>query len=155
MNICETNIEKINDTFDVVSKASFQEKKEYLSKEQVIDNFLDKILELKERITYKSNKTKEIVERLEEITWYDNIDEEGLRMINEIISLSKDLHSTLIKSYVDLNFFIKKGIAVNEIKHFKSNIDNLKEVIQDFESVFFRLPKLPEFKEASKQLSLL
>lgn len=155
MTLCETNIEKINNAFNVVSDASFQEKREHLSKQQVIDSFLDRILDLKEKLTTKSKKIEKIVVMLEGITWYNNVDEEGLKLINEIISLSKDLHSTLIRFYVDLNYFIKKNVAKEEIKNLKIAIDDLKEITQDLESVFFYLPQMPQFVESTKQLSLL
>jgi hypothetical protein len=155
MTLCETNIEKINNAFNVISDASFQEKREHLSKQQVIDSFLDRILDLKEKLTTKSKKIEKIVVMLEGITWYNNVDEEGLKLINEIISLSKDLHSTLIRFYVDLNYFIKKNIAKEEIKNLKIAIDDLKEITQDLESVFFYLPQMPQFVESTKQLSLL
>ena len=155
MTLCERNIEKINNAFNVVSDALFQEKREHLSKQQVIDSFLDRILDLKEKLTTKSKKIEKIVVMLEGITWYNNVDEEGLKLINEIISLSKDLHSTLIRFYVDLNYFIKENIAKEEIKNLKVAIDDLKEIIQDLESVFFYLPQMPQFVESTKQLSLL
>ena len=155
MTLCETNIEKINNAFNVISDASFQEKREHLSKQQVIDSFLDRILDLKEKLTTKSKKIEKIVVMLEGITWYNNVDEEGLKLINEIISLSKDLHSTLIRFYIDLNYFIKKNIAKEEIKNLKIAIDDLKEITQDLESVFFYLPQMPQFVESTKQLSLL
>lgn len=155
MTLCETNIEKINNAFNVISDASFQEKREHLSKQQVIDSFLDRILDLKEKLTTKSRKIEKIVVMLEGITWYNNVDEEGLKLINEIISLSKDLHSTLIRFYIDLNYFIKKNIAKEEIKNLKIAIDDLKEITQDLESVFFYLPQMPQFVESTKQLSLL
>lgn len=155
MTLCGTNIEKINSAFNVVSDASFQEKREHLSKQQVIDSFLDRVLDLKEKLITKSKKIEEIVVILESITWFDNIDEEGLKLINEIISLSKDLHSTLIRFYVDLNYFVKKNIAKQEIKNLKVAINDLKEITQDLESVFFYLPQMPQFVESTKQLSLL
>lgn len=48
-----------------------------------------------------------------------------------------------------------KGIAKEEISNFKAAIDDLKDSYQDLESVFFFLPKMPEFKETTKQLSLI
>ena len=56
MTLCERNIEKINNAFNVVSDALFQEKREHLSKQQVIDSILDRILDLKEKLTTKSKK---------------------------------------------------------------------------------------------------
>jgi len=48
-----------------------------------------------------------------------------------------------------------RGLANETIKEFKSEIDDLKETYQDLESVFFFLPDFPDFKETTKQLSLI
>ena len=75
--------------------------------------------------------------------------------LNDLIASIKDAHSILIKQYVSLNYIRSKGIAKEEISKFKSSIDDLKESYQDLESVFFFLPEIPDFKETTKQLSLI
>ena len=76
-------------------------------------------------------------------------------MINDLISAIKDLRSSLARQYASMSFLRQKGIAKEEIKTFRSAIDELKEVYQDLESVFFFLPKMMEFKETTKLLSLI
>ncbi len=76
-------------------------------------------------------------------------------LINDIISVGKDLDSSLIRQYVGFDFLRKKGIAKEEIKNFKKSIDGLKESYSDLESVFFFLPEISEFKETTKLLSLV
>jgi len=93
--------------------------------------------------------------RIEKITWYNDLDEECYMLINDLISAIKDLHSSLIRQYVSMNYLKQKGIVKEEIRDFKSTIDNLKENYQDLESVFFFLPKMPDFKETTKQLSFV
>ena len=153
--VSASNIEKINQTFNEVRKVSFLEKKEASMSEESINAFLDKIIEFKKLLQEKTKKIELINENLEKITWFDDLEEEALIMINETISLCKDLHSTLIRFYVRLNFLKIKGIAKNEIKVFKSVIDDLKEISEDLESVFFFLPQMPDFKETTKKLSLI
>ena len=153
--ISASNIEKISQTFNEVRKVSFHEKKEASMSEESINAFLDKIIEFKKLLHEKTQKIALINENLEKITWFDDLEEEALIMINETISLCRDLHSTLIRFYVRLNFLKIKGIAKNEIKVFKSVIDDLKEISEDLESVFFFLPQMPDFKETTKKLSLI
>ena len=153
--VSASNIEKINQTFNEVRKVSFLEKKEASMSEESINAFLDKIIEFKKLLQEKTKKIELINENLEKITWFDDLEEEALIMINETISLCKDLHSTLIRFYVRLNFLKVKGIAKNEIKVFKSVIDDLKEISEDLESVFFFLPQMPDFKDTTKKLSLI
>jgi len=103
----------------------------------------------------KTEKIIEINESIERVTWFNDLDDESLMLINDLISSIKDLHSTLIRQYVSLNLIRSKGIAKEEIKNFKNTIDDLKENYQDLESVYFFLPEIPDFKETTKLLSLV
>jgi hypothetical protein len=150
------NKSKINDTLDSLREFSFNEKKSPLIDEERVNALLDAILELKKSIKVKAERIYSINERLESITWFDDLDEENLMAINDLISTAKDLHSSLIRQYVSLNnAFHKNGIAREESKMFKNSIDELKEIYGDLESVFFFLPKMPDFVDTTKQLSLV
>lgn len=140
---------KIEETFEEVRSFSFKEKKE-----PNIDGFLDAILDVKSMLTEKATKIMDISERMEGISWFTNVDEEGLLLINDLISAAKDAQSTLIRQYVSLNSLRAQGIAKDEIKGFKSAIDTLKEAYEDLESVFFFLPEMPDFIDTTKKLSL-
>ena len=76
-------------------------------------------------------------------------------LINDLVSSAKDLHSTLIRQFVSMLFLRKRGIAKEEIKEFKNAVDDLKESYSDLESIFFFLPKMPDFVETTKELSLV
>jgi hypothetical protein len=123
--------------------------------EEQINAFLDAIIDLKSILTKKTQLIESINERIEKITWFTNLDEECLFLLNDLISSAKDLRTTFIRQYVLLTTFRKKGIAKEEIKNFKSAVDDLKEICDDLESVFFFLPKMPDFNETTKQLSLV
>ena len=151
----ESNIEKINDTFSQVKSISFNEKKNALHSEQIVNTFLDKILELKRILDKKTQNITKLNTQLEELTWFSDLDDECLMKINEIISLCNDLHTSLLKYSVGLNPFIKKGIAKAEIKELKEVIADLKEITQDVESRFFFLPQSPLFTETTKELTLI
>lgn len=151
---CLTLKSAISHTFSSVRNFSFQEKKAFLNEEQV-NALLDAILEFKKVFNDKTEKINSINEKIEKLTWYNDIDDETLLSLNDLISSIKDAHSTLIKQYVSLNYIRSKGIAKEEISKFKSAIDDLKESYQDLESVFFFLPEIPDFKETTKQLSLI
>jgi len=155
MLVSASNIEKISFTFNELRKISFQEKKQASMSEEDVNSFLDKIIEVKKTLIEKTEKIELINENLEKITWYGDLEEESLMIVNEIISLCKDLHSSLIRYYIRLSFLKTKGIAKNEIKNFKSVIDDLKEIAEDLESVFFFLPTMPDFKETTHKLSLI
>ncbi len=152
---CLTHKSEIVDTFSSVRSFSFNEKKSSLIDQEKINSFLDSLLEFKESLKEKTETIISFNNRIERITWYNDLDEECYMLINDLISTIKDLHSSLIRQYISMNFLRKKGIAKEEIREFKCSIDDLKENYQDLESVFFFLPEMPEFKETTKLLSLV
>jgi hypothetical protein len=152
---CLSHKSEISNTFSSVRNFSFEEKKVSIYDEERINAFLDAILEFKNTFQRKTEKIVEINDRIERLTWFNDLDEESLMLINDLISSIKDLHSTLIRQYVSLNLIRSKGIAKDEIKNFKNAVDDLKENYQDLESVYFFLPEIPDFKETTKLLSLV
>ena len=146
---------RISETFENVRKLSFEEKKESVFDEAKINKLLDKILEFKRMFTEKTNKINSLVEKIEQITWFNNLDNDSLMSINDLISSIRDLHSSLLRQYISLNFLRSKGIAKEEIKKFKASIDDLKDVAADLDSTFFFLPNITDFQETTKELSLV
>lgn len=145
---------EISDTFSRVRDFSFQEKKDSLYDDEKVNSFLDAILNFKSTFEKKTKKINSLIEQIEKLTWFNDLDDECLMIINDLISSIKDLHSSFIRQYVSLNHIRSKGIAKKEISNFKDAIDDLKIVYQDLESVFFFLPEIPDFKETTKELSL-
>ncbi len=146
---------KISETFENVRKLSFEEKKESAFDEVKINKLLDKILEFKRAFTDKANRINSLVEKIEQITWFNNLDNDSLMLINDLISSIRDLHSTLLRQYASLNFIRSQGIAKEEIKNFKASIDDLRDIAADLESRFFFLPNISDFQETTKELSLV
>jgi hypothetical protein len=145
----------IADTFEKVRALSFKEKKESVFDEAKINDLLDKILNFKKKFSDKTHKINSLVEKIEEITWFNNLDNDNLMLINDLISSIRDLYSSLLRQYISLSFLRSKGIAKEEIKRFKASIDDLKDVAADLESRFFFLPNISGFQETTKELSLL
>ncbi len=152
---CLSHKSEIQNTFTSVRDFSFSEKRNPLSEDEINNQFLDAILDLKKSIKDKTDKIYKINNNIEKLTWFNDLDEECLMLINDLISSAKDLRSSLVRQYVSLDFLRKKGIAKEEIKDFKNSLDELKETYQDLESVFFYLPELSGFSETTKQLSLV
>ena len=146
---------QIIDTFSDVRDFSFQEKKTPVLDEEQVNLFLDAILDFKQKLQFKTERIFEINARMEAISWLNELDDECLILLNDLISAAKDLRSSLIRQYVSFTLLRKKGIAKEEIKNFKLAIDELKEICDDLESVFFFLPEMPDFVETTKKLSLV
>lgn len=152
---CLTHKEELQRTFSDVRIFSFKAKKEAQYDEGKINAFLDAINDFKKMLNNQNDKLSDINERLIKLTWYNDLDEDCMMVLNDLIAAAKDLHSTLVRQYVQMEVVRMKGIAKDPIKQFKSEIDDLKESYQDLESVFFFLPDLPDFKETTKLLSLV
>ena len=150
-----TNKEEISGTYESVREYSYQEKKSPLLKEGIINSFLDAILDFKSDLKKKTEIINEFNQHFEKVTWINAIDEECLRLLNDLISITKDLYSTLIRQYVMMDPLRQRGIAKNEIKDFKLAVDELRESFTDLESVFFFLPEMPDFVETTNELSLI
>lgn len=152
---CLSHKSKIQNTFSSVRDFSYSEKRNPMSEDAMNNQLLDAIIDLKVSIKNKTKRIYEVNDNIEKLTWFNDLDEECLMLTNDLISAAKDLHSSLIRQYISLDFLRKKGIAKEEIKDFKNSIDELKETYQDLESVFFYLPEIPEFVETTRQLSLV
>ena len=152
---CLSHKAKIQNTFSSVRDFSYSEKRNPMSEDELNNQLLDAILDLKKSIKDKTKRIYEVNENVEKLTWFNDLDEECLMLTNDLISAAKDLRTSLIRQYISLDFLRKKGIAKEEIKDFKNSIDELKETYEDLESVFFYLPELPDFVETTKQLSLV
>ncbi len=152
---CLSNKSEIVDTFSNIRSFSFQEKKTPILDEETVNSLLDAILGFKSELKIKTDKIYNITERIDKLTWFNDLEEESLMLLNDLISSAKDLRSSLIRQYISMNSFRKKGIAKEEIKDFKNSIDELKESYEDLESVFFFLPEMPDFVETTTKLSLI
>lgn len=148
---------KIQETLTKVRNLSFEEKKEGVYDENKINALLDKILDFKKSLTKKAETIEDVVEKIEKLTWYNDVDvdSEDLMKINDVISAIRDLHYSFKRQCPGLNKLRDKGIATAEIKNFKSAMQDLNDSASDLESRFFFLPKLSSFQETTKELSLL
>lgn len=153
---CTSHKSIIEDTFSNIRAFSYDEKKSTAIDEHKINNFLDTLLDFKKSLNKKTEKINMLSNRMAELTWLNDLDEECLMKLNDLISASKDLRTSLIRHYVSMNnILLKKGVAKEDMKNFKEAIDDLKEAYEDLESTFFFLPALPDFVETTKQLSLI
>ena len=146
--------QEIKNTSDVVREFGFRQKKELLSREEIIDQFLDSIPKLKKILSDRADTLEEVVDKIDHLTTLGKPSEPALIKINDLISLLRDWHSVLIRDYVSLNSTRKLKIAKEEIKLYKSAIDDLKEGYEDLESIYFFLPSMPEFEETTLAISM-
>ena len=149
---CVTPKTQLIETFNEVREYSFKKK----TQEEIVNNFLDRILDLQKNINEDSTFLEDICLRIEKLSWIDaeKIDEETKKVINDIISTIRDIHRFLLMNYVYLNNNARQ-LASKELRRLKSALDDVKEYINDFESIHFKLPFHQKFQEANDKLQSL
>jgi hypothetical protein len=147
--------QKISNTVNEVNELSYSEKRDSLTKQAEIDRFLDHILDLKESLRKKNQGINNLNDLLYKIASFTGLDEDCLKLLNMLVGIGRDYYSTLERQYLKLAELEEQNIAIEEINEFGLSIDNLKENIDDLESIFFTLPKLPGFTDVTDELSSL
>ncbi len=147
--------DKLSKVVLAIKNAAYEEKQEIRSEEEIINSFLDRINEFKSGLAKTTKKIDPLVDKIEELTWIlENPSSNDLSELNQLIVLAEDLRKSMIIKYVSFNYLRSKGIAKDEISNFKSTIDNFTEAYKDLQSAFFTLPKIEDFQEISRRLSL-
>ncbi|MEM6738215.1 MAG: hypothetical protein AAF620_19320 [Bacteroidota bacterium] len=132
---------------------SFDVKRNTVSEQQRINQFLDAILQLKSNLADRIEKLSKLNDMLESLTWVEGeVGQEELLLINDLISACRDLHSALNRSYASCNSI--RGVARNEFKQLKNCIDDFKEVFEDVEAVYFYLPNNQNLQTIFEELKV-
>lgn len=122
---CLAQKSEIKNTFTSVREFSFSEKKSPFMDQDKMNAFLDAINDFKKSLTEKSEKIFSLNDQVDKITWFNELDEECLKLINDLILAIKDLRSSLVRQYVSMSFLRQKGVAKEEIKTFVTNQSSL------------------------------
>ncbi len=145
----------IDNTYRSVRTFSSKEKKNLPGTNQLVNEFLDGVLELESLLQEKTDKINEVNQLFEQLTWYNNLDPDCLMRVNETIGKANELHRTLLLQYISLEPLRRKGVAKSKVKAFKLALDDLHETCQDVEMVFFILPADDEFVKTTNELNLV
>jgi FtsZ-binding cell division protein ZapB len=120
-----------------------------------IDSFLDKVLDFHKHIQSKTNKINHLNQEYQKLTWFDNIDDECLQLIDKMLVASNKLHHDLLQYFDNLKWATNKGIATIVLDDFKTAIDDLKEYNEDLYSIFFELRTDADFINTTAKLENL
>lgn len=146
---------RITEILENVRRFAFEEKKDPTFSKARIDNLLDKILDFQQKLVKQNDKIDTLIEGIEQLTWFTDLDDVSLMTIDELIFSTRDLHSSLLKQYIIMNELRTKGSAKDVIKEHQASLDDLKDVAADLDSRFFFLPNLPDFRQTTNELSLI
>ena len=114
-----------------------------------------KVNELKETLRNKEERAEKMISLLEQMTWVSKPDAESLAIVKEVVNDAKNY----IQHEIEFTSFVKplisKGLIKKEYDLYISLIDDLRETVQDVESVFFILSKDQEFNNSLIELESL
>lgn len=152
---CSTVRSSIEETAGIVREASFKEKNN-LSNEELTNQVLDKILELKKVISDKVSQIEKITVQIEELTWFDidQSDVEIKQKINDLISSSRDWSKSLIKNRDKCVDNLKEAkVTISELSDWNNAIDDLIDTTNTLEKAIFFYPVDEDFKRITDELS--
>ncbi len=144
-------------TYDKVSDLSFNDKQQLSTdalREHFVNHLLDKLLELKKAIGKKTKEVDSVVEMLEKLTWME-VDDAGLKVVNIIISLTRDWSKHLRKFNEQCLETLPVDSLPSELSHLILSLDDLDEAADSLENRFFAHPNDAEMKGISDALSAL
>ncbi|MNK36662.1 hypothetical protein D3C87_552170 [compost metagenome] len=144
-------------TYDKVSDLSFHDKQQLSTnalREHFVNHLLDRLLELKKAIGKKTKEVDSVVEMIEKLTWME-VDEAGLKIVNIIISLTRDWSKNLRNFDEKCLETLSVDSLPSELSHLILSLDDLDEAADSLENRFFAHPNDAEMKGISDELSAL
>lgn len=121
--------------------------------ENPCDENLDLINKVRANFVGSTEAMEDIIEKLQSLTW--TIVEptpDDLKSVADIIFLGRQLlkgAASIVTSYQPL---WQQGVIITETTEFKEVSGHLAEVLDDIESVYFKLPDLPGFNDTTHKL---
>jgi hypothetical protein len=153
---CTTAKSNIEATAGIVREASFKEK-QHLSNEEIINQFLDRILDFKQLIRNKVSEIESFIDKLESLTWYDfkSLDQETLKKVNDVISGTKDWATSLVRNYSNCFKALDGKVTIEELEEWKNAIDDLEEAALDLEKAAFIYPNDDDINAITEELQTM
>jgi hypothetical protein len=124
--------------------------------ENPCDENLDLINRIRANFAGSSTAIEDIIAKLQSLTWTlrePTVDD--LKSVADLIFLGRQLvrgTASIINSYQPL---WQKGVIITETREFQEVSEHLTEVLDDIESVYFKLPNLPGFNDTTHELESL
>jgi|SRR5574343_486722 len=127
--------EQIN---QITLKLNNYKSEETHSDEALINKFLDNVLKFHKYLTKYTNDINQCVDGMEKLSWLEISKENDLKSLKNLLTSSIELHRLLVKNYIGYrNSKLLSQVANSKIKEFKTAIDDLKEVTNDLNLLFF------------------
>lgn len=120
------------------------------------DENLDLINKVRANFFGSTEAMEDIIGKLQSLTWtIVEPTSDDVKSIADLISLGRQLlkgAASIVSSYQPL---WERGVIITEIREFKEVTEHFTEVLDDIESVYFKLPNLPGFNDTTHELESL
>lgn len=124
--------------------------------ENPCDENLDLINKVRANFVGSTEAMEDIIEKLQSLTWtLVEPTSDDLKSVADIIFLGRQLlkgAASIVSSYQPL---WERGVIITETSEFKEVTEHFTEVLDDIESVYFKLPNLPGFNDTTHELESL
>lgn len=151
---CTSHIDKLNSAIDYAKSLSLKERT--VSQEAFVNSFLDKVLEVQKTLDSRTEQVYNIISMLEALTWTDfEITDSVLMSLNDLLAIVNDWRCSLEKNYIDNSVDVIRKVASSNLHRLQGALDDLSEICQDFESIYFDKNHFDELKAISNSISEL
>lgn len=146
---CSEPIERLNHTINQAKDLSYLERTN--KEEETINTFLDKVLILQKAYQKRNEEVNSITEKIEWLTWLElQPTEEVLKLVNLLLAVVRDWSTNLNKKYIEIpNPAVLNKVASNQYLSLQSSIEDLNELCDDVETLFFDSDHTRELKSIS------
>jgi hypothetical protein len=153
-------------TVDFISKVSYltnsvndlELKEKYVGVDMDFSyQHFDRISTLKTFLTTSSSQLTTIIDKLSELTWFDDeLTQDVLKDINLLLALCDRLKRSLKRNISLIALATNNtAIAKDELKMLRNSTRDFEDTIGDLEFVFFFAPKSEEMQDLNNELSML
>lgn len=122
--------------------------------EKKVNGLLDNINDAKRRLLKRTEEVNNLIPKIEELTWFTDVDEETLTEMKGLISNIKELYKLMLSFWVQVSRnFAKHQVAKTELKGYREAADEVREMAGDLEARFFTSPQDDEFQAIANTLN--
>lgn len=149
---------RVTNLSNKVGRESLSQKTEPKTFEEIANDFLDKVNEVRNYLDSKTTFIEDLNKSFEDLTWYSDKDasDDDLYKLNELIAKARDLRKAMLKNYAFDNKSLRNLKVCNDsLNNLKDSIDELKDVVDTVEYLFFFQSKDSELNNLLKEVSNL
>lgn len=152
------NTDTIRKVVRDVENISYEQRIHPLTQDENNNVIIEMYSNFKPKLNNFTNALNGLTEKYESLTWLDNPNEDSLKSLHTLITISKSFCNTInldFNHFKTCNALKENNFLKTEIENYEMSIQDFTEVTNDLERVFFTLPKNKEFNTTTDNLKAL